>query len=177
MPQIDWSQIEGYSPDLSPEEQLQLFIASPERENPALAEALQQVATLQANLNARLSDDEKNAAKQADIMKELESLRRENAMSKHKASFMAQGYDEKLAETAAAAMIDGKHITLFECMQKHQATLEKRMKEQLLKDTPRPPAEDKSGSEETDAEKVAKRLAHRTTSNSQSATDALAYYI
>lgn len=176
MPNIDWSTIEGFNEEMTAEERLQLFINSPAQEDPELVTARSRIAELQADIAKRMTDDERKAAAQAEIMEELKTLRRKDAISGHKMSFMAQGYGEELATKAATAMHDGNHAELFKIMQKFQEDTVKQAKEQALAGTPRPPISDSKNEPESDAIKVAKRLAAAATARNQSARDALARY-
>ena len=89
-----------------------------------------------------LSEEERKAQEVADRMKQLEeqnaTLLRESGVAKHKAKFLAMGYDETLAGDAAAAMIDGDTEKLFTYQQKHQEALEKKIRADALKGTPKP---------------------------------------
>lgn len=178
MPNIDWSTIEGFNEEMNAEERLALYEASPERENPALTAANARIAELEADIRAHMSEEEKAAAEQAATQKELAKLRRDNALAQHRATFIAQGYEAKLADTAANAMVDGNHAALFDCMQKHLAATEKRVKEEALRGTPHPPAgKSESVADESAAERLAKRLAQRNTPGSKSTADVLARYM
>lgn len=89
-----------------------------------------------------LSEEERKAQEVADRMKQLEeqnaTLLRESGVAKHKAKFLAMGYDETLANDAAAAMIDGDTEKLFSYQQKHQEALEKKIRADALKGTQKP---------------------------------------
>ena len=89
-----------------------------------------------------LSEEERKAQEVADRMKQLEeqnaTLLRESGVAKHKAKFLAMGYDETLASDAAAAMVDGDTEKLFTYQQKHQEALEKKIRADALKGTPKP---------------------------------------
>ena len=89
-----------------------------------------------------LSEDERKAQETAERMKQLEeqnaALLRESGVAKHKAKFLAMGYDEALANDAAAAMVDGDTEKLFTYQQKHQEALEKKIRADALKGTPKP---------------------------------------
>lgn len=89
-----------------------------------------------------LSEDERKAQETADRIKQLEeqnaTLLRESGVAKHKAKFLAMGYDETLANDAAAAMVDGDTEKLFSYQQKHQEALEKKIRADALKGTQKP---------------------------------------
>ena len=89
-----------------------------------------------------LSEEERKSQEVADELKQLreqnEKLVRESNLSKHKAKFLGMGYDDGLATDAAAAMVDGDMEKLFSYQQKHQEALEKRIRADALKGTPKP---------------------------------------
>ena len=89
-----------------------------------------------------LSEEERKAQEMADRMKQLEeqnaTLLRESNVSKHKAKFLGMGYEEALASDAAVAMADGDMDKLFTYQQKHQEALEKKIRADALKSTPKP---------------------------------------
>ena len=89
-----------------------------------------------------LSEEERKAQEVADELKQLReqnaTLLRESGVAKHKAKFLAMGYDETLASDAAAAMVDGDTEKLFSYQQKHQEALEKKIRADALKGTPKP---------------------------------------
>ena len=89
-----------------------------------------------------LSEEERKAQEMADRMKELEeqnaTLLRDSNVSKHKAKFLSMGYEESLAGDAATAMVDGDMDKLFSYQQKHQEAMEKKIRADVLKSTPKP---------------------------------------
>ena len=89
-----------------------------------------------------LSEEERKAQETADRIKQLEeqnaTLLRESGVAKHKAKFLAMGYEEVLASDAAKAMVDGDTEKLFSYQQKHQEAFEKKIRADVLKGTPKP---------------------------------------
>ena len=89
-----------------------------------------------------MTEEERKAQEVAEELKQLreqnEKLLRESNVSKHKAKFLGMGYDEALATDAAAAMVDGDTEKLFSYQQKHQEALEKKIRADALKGTPKP---------------------------------------
>ena len=89
-----------------------------------------------------LSEEERKSQEVADELKQLreqnEKLVRESNLSRHKAKFLGMGYEEGLASDAAAAMVDGDTEKLFTYQQKHQEALEKKIRADALKGTPKP---------------------------------------
>ena len=96
-----------------------------------------------------LSEEERKSQEVAEELKQLreqnEKLVRESNMSKHKAKFLGLGYDEALASDAAAAMVDGDTEKLFSYQQKHQEALDKKIRADALKGTPKPVPDKKDG--------------------------------
>lgn len=89
-----------------------------------------------------LSEEERKAQETADLIAQLQeqnaTLLRESNVSKHKAKFLAMGYEETLAGDAAAAMVDGDMEKLFSFQQKHQDAFEKKIRADAMKGTPKP---------------------------------------
>lgn len=172
---FDWSQVEGYRDDLSADEKLALLDSyeqpKPNPENNDEKESdvkptagmkgyipkaqydklSSEVADLKRQLKGKMSEAEQQAmdrqAEQDALKQELETLRREKTISAHRASFLAQGYDDVLAEQAAVAMADGDTDTVFTAMKKHQALAEKALRAQIMKETPTPPGGDPASEE------------------------------
>lgn len=164
---IDWTKIEGFKEDMTAEEKLQLLENQPEpepKEQPSTPDPKSYIskqlydklasdfAAAKKELKSRMSADEQQEmerqAKVNEMETELNELRREKLLASHKASFLALGMDEKMAEAAAVAKADGDSEAEFGFMKQHYAQMEKNLKAQLLKDTPRPPAGDNPPSED-----------------------------
>ena len=96
-----------------------------------------------------LSEEERKAQETADLLKQLQDrnaeLERESGLAKHKAKFLGMGYDEALASDAAAAMVDGDMEKLFSYQLKHQEALEKKIRADALKSTPKPVPDKRDG--------------------------------
>lgn len=93
-------------------------------------------------------------AKVAELNSELQTLRdafnaltRENDITKAKAQFLGLGYDEDLAASTAKALIDQDKDTLFANHKQYVDGLERRIRADVLADTPRP---NKAGGNDTD---------------------------
>ena len=89
-----------------------------------------------------LSEEERKAQETAELLKKLQErnaeLERESCVSKHKAKFLGMGYEEALASDAAVALADGDMDKLFSYQLKHQEALEKKIRADALKGTPKP---------------------------------------
>jgi hypothetical protein len=105
-----------------------------------------ELAKVKKELRARMTAEEQ---KEADRMAndeamrlELEALRKEKTLNSYKASYLAQGYDERNAEDAATALADGDMDTVFALMKKQAVITEKALRAKILKEIPVPPAGD-----------------------------------
>ena len=116
--------------------------AEVERLKAALSKSNSENAEWKKKHREALSEEERKAQEQADLIKQLteqnDKLMRESNLSKHKAKFLGMGYEEALATDAAAAMVDGDMEKLFSYQQKHQEALEKKIRADALKGTPKP---------------------------------------
>ena len=160
---FDWTQVEGYREDMTPEEKLALLDSyEPETPPPAdpepkpnpgpvvskkrFDEVASELAKVKKELKGRLTADEaaelERQTKVTEMETELQELRHEKLVQTHRASFLAQGYDNALAEEAANAMADGDSEKVFDVMKRHNANMEKKLRAKILKETDVPPAGD-----------------------------------
>lgn len=113
-----------------------------ERLKAALTKSNSENAEWKKKHREALSEEERKAQETADLIAKLQeenaTLTRESSVSKHKAKFLGMGYDEALANDAAVAMTDGDMEKLFSYQQKHQEALEKKIRADALKSTPKP---------------------------------------
>lgn len=103
-----------------------------------------EAADLSKQLKAKMTQDElAKAQADADLaaMKaELEELRTEKVINENTAKFLELGYDTKLAQATAKAMVDGEMDVVFKNHGKFLVEREKSLRAEILKDTPKPPA-------------------------------------
>ena len=156
MAKIDVSKIQGYA-EMSAEEKLKALedyeyddgASEIERYKNATSKANSEAAEWKKKHREALSEEERKAQETADLIAKLqeqnETLLRESNVSKHKAKFLAMGYDESLAGDAAAAMVDGDMEKLFSYQQKHQEAFEKKIRADAMKGTKKPVADQESG--------------------------------
>jgi hypothetical protein len=113
-----------------------------ERLKAALSKSNSENAEWKKKHREALSEEERKAQETADLIKQLQeqnaALTRDSNVSKHKAKFLGMGYEEALANDAAVAMTDGDMEKLFSYQQKHQEALEKKIRADALKSTPKP---------------------------------------
>ena len=129
-----------------------------ERLKAALSKSNSENAEWKKKHREALTEEERKTQETADLIKQLQeanaALTRESNVSKHKAKFLGMGYDESLAGEAAEAMADGEMEKLFSYQQKHQEALEKKIRADALKSTPKPVSDKKDGV--TTREQIAK---------------------
>lgn len=91
-----------------------------------------------------MSEEEKRKEEQLQaqnaMQKELEELKRENQIAKYKEQYLELGYDKELAMETAAAFYDGDTDTVLANQGVFKSALEKRLKADIMKTMPVPPA-------------------------------------
>jgi hypothetical protein len=149
MAKIDVTQIEGYA-EMSTEDKLKALegfnIPDPDYSGYVKKEVFDKTASelseKKKQLREKMTEDEQNAQKDKEEREELQSkyekLLRESEIGKHKAKLITLGYDESLADETAVAMIDGDMEKVFANQKKHLDSVEKRVRAEALKDTPKP---------------------------------------
>ena len=108
----------------------------------AVSKANSEAADYKKQLRAKQTDDEAAEAKRKEEFEKLQSdhneLLHKMAVSENKAKLLALGYDEALAGETAEAMAKGETDKVFAAQQKHQEAIEKKIRADILKDTPKP---------------------------------------
>ena len=101
-----------------------------------------QIAKLKDQLKEKQSDDENKRQEEKEMFerlaKENEDLKRSISLSEKKSKLIAMGYDEKMAEETANAMLDGDYNKVLENQSKYLDAQKKTIETDLLKKTPRP---------------------------------------
>jgi hypothetical protein len=153
MPKFDWGKVSGYREDMTAEEKLALLMEddaipepSPTVSKDVFDKTASELAKVKRELREKQTAEEtaeaERAAREAAMDEELKTLRREKTISTHKASFLALGYDEKLASTAAEALADGKTEAVFAAMGQNLDAVKKAADTAALDNTKKPPAGD-----------------------------------
>ena len=149
MAKIDVTQIEGYA-EMSAEDKLKALegfdIPDPDYsgyvKKDLFDKTASELAEKKKQLKDKMTEDEQKAQKEQEEREELQSkydkLLRESEISKHKAKLVALGYEETLADETAVAMVDGDMEKVFANQKKHLDSVEKRVRADALKDTPKP---------------------------------------
>lgn len=149
MAKIDVSKIEGYA-EMSAEDKLKALeaydVPDPDYsgyvDKKLFDKTASELAEKKRELRDKLSEDEATKLREKEEREELEEkynkLLRESAVSKNKAKLVALGYDEALADETAEAMADGNLEKVFANQKKHLGSFEKKIRAEVLKDTPKP---------------------------------------
>ena len=116
--------------------------AEVERLRNALSKSNSEAADYKKQLREKMSDDERKSKEDAERMEDLQSkydaLLRESTISKNKARLLGLGYEDALATEYAEAMAEGDADKVFAAQKKHLDSVEKKIREDVLKDTPKP---------------------------------------
>ena len=157
--------IEGYK-DMTPEQKLAALenyeVNEPDYSGYVTKEVFDKTASELANtkkqLREKMSAEEvkakEDAEKYEEVVKERDALLREKTILGHKTKYLSLGYDETLANETAEAMVNGEIEKVFANQKKHLETVEKKIRADVLKDTPKP--EGGNGSETITKEKFLK---------------------
>jgi hypothetical protein len=113
-----------------------------ERLRNALSKSNSEAADYKKQLREKMSDEERKAKEDNERYEELQSkyeiLLKESNISKNKARLLALGYEDGLATETAEAMENGEIEKVFAAQKRHIESVEKRIREDALKDTPKP---------------------------------------
>ena len=113
-----------------------------ERLKNALSKSNSEAADYKKQLRDKMSAEEQKEKDDAEKWNELQSkydaLLKESTISKNKARLLALGYEDALATEVAEAMADGDTDKVFAAQKKHLDSVEKKIREDVLKDTPKP---------------------------------------
>lgn len=108
----------------------------------ALSKSNSEAADYKKQLRDRMSAEELKAKEDAEKWEEMEknynALVKEKAISTNKAKLLALGYDESLADETAEAMANGEQDKVFANQKKHLDNVEKKIRSEILKKTPKP---------------------------------------
>ena len=116
--------------------------AEVDRLKAALSKSNSEAADYKKQLREKMSTEEAKAKEDAEKMEELQKkydeLLKESNISKNKARLLALGYDDELAAETAEAMANGETDKVFANQRKHLDSVEKKIREDALKGTPKP---------------------------------------
>ena len=146
---ISTEKIEGYA-NMTLEQKLAALeayeVADPDYSGYVTKEVFDKTASELSNakkqLREKMSAEEIKAKEDAEkmeaLIKERDALLREKTVAGHKANYLALGYDEKLATETAEAMVNGEIDKVFANQKKYNEALEKKIRADVLKETPTP---------------------------------------
>lgn len=113
-----------------------------ERLKAAVSKSNSEAAELKKQLRTKLTEDEvaklKDAEDREKLQNDYNALLTKVTISENKAKLLAIGYDDKLADETAEAMVNGELEKVFTNQKKHMENLEKKIRADVLKETPKP---------------------------------------
>lgn len=140
---------ENVSAGKSIEEQFAELLSENKRLRRANDKASSEAANYKKQLNARLSESERQEQERAEenerLQSELAELRKERDLSRLMKNFTVLGYSEQMAQEAAEAQYEGDTERMFEVQRKYKAELENSIKAQFMRGTPSPQGGQLSG--------------------------------
>ena len=108
----------------------------------ALSKSNSEAADYKRQLKEKMSAEELKAKEDAEKWEEMEknynALLKKDAISTNKTRLLALGYEESLADETAEAMVNGELDKVFANQRKHIESVEKKIKSEILKGTPKP---------------------------------------
>lgn len=149
MAQIDTSLIEGYD-TMTADEKVQALegVVLPDPDysgyvrKTVFDKTSSELAAAKKALRQKQTDEETREQEQADMLISLQERNKELeqaiALNENKAKLLELGYDSALALSTAQAMVDGDLDTVYKNQQTHLQAMEKRIRAEILKSTPRP---------------------------------------
>jgi hypothetical protein len=186
---FDWTKVAGYREDMTAEEKVELLKGF-EFEPPHPGEgyvakklydtAASDLAAVKKQLKDRMTAEEaaqaeRDAADKA-LRDELATLRFERAVSNFKAKLLEAKYSAEDADKLAKAAAEGKMDVFMDAIASANASVEKSLRTEILKDTPRPGAG--AGTTAVDkATEIAQGIAKDVAAANKTANDALSHYM
>lgn len=150
-----------------------------------------EAANLSKQLKAKLTDDESAELERQRVLNEtnqkytdLESryneLVKKSTVAEYTTKYIELGYEKSLAESTAKAMADGDMETVFSNGEKHRAALEKKIKEDLINQTPKPSGNiggNDGNNKDSAGIEQAKKIGQERANVNKNAADVLKNYI
>lgn len=117
------------------------------------------------------------AQKYADLEAKYNEVIKKNRIAEYKANYLAQGYDEELAASTAEAYESGDAKKVFENGMKFRATLESKIKADIMKGNPHPGGSlgGNNGPEDANVES-AKNIGKKKAAENKKTADVMKYY-
>lgn len=165
MAKIDITKIEGYD-EMTPEEKLAALEAFEYEDNSselekyksAASKANSEAAEWRKKHNALLSEEgrkkQENEEELTNLRQKVEALEQEKLIANHKASLLALGYSEKLAEDTAKAFASNDAQGVLAGQKAFIEEQRRAIKEELYRTTPTPPSGQTGSRSATDYSKL-----------------------
>ena len=146
---IDTTKIEGYAA-MTPEQKLAALEAYEQAEpditghvkKDVFDKTASELAAVKKQLREKMTIDEQKEKDEAEKREKLETdynaLLKRVTVSDNKAKLLGLGYDDALAGETAEAMATGELDKVFTNQKKHLESLEKKIRADVLKGTPKP---------------------------------------
>lgn len=153
---LDLTKIEGYE-NMTPEEKLKALegydVPDPDYsgyvKKDMYDKTASELAEKKKQLHNKLTEDEAAKQQEQEEREELQSkynkLLHESEVSKFKAKLLGMGYDENLADETAEAMVSGDMEKVFANQKNHIDAVEKKVRAEVLKNTPKPVGDSSTG--------------------------------
>ena len=186
MAKIDTSTIEGYA-DMTAEQKLAALegLDLPDADysgyvkKDVFDKKAAEAANYKKQLDGKLSEEEKAKADRdqelMDLRTQVETLTKEKTISSYKAKYLADGYEEALAQSTAEALVSGDFDKVFANQKAFLEAHDKTLKAGLLDQTPNMPGG--GGDKKTEDIKLAEELAKRSVGNSKSFSENMKHYL
>lgn len=188
MATIDYSTIEGFD-TMTAEQKVEalLKVDVPEKVDlsayvpKATADKYaSEAADYKKQLAAKMTDDEKAAKEAAEehqkIVDELNALKKQSAISGYVNSYLAMGYDEKLAKDTAEALFNGNMDKVFENQKTFHELQKKVIRAEVMKDTPGPNGAGGGGEAKKANVELAAQLGKEKNASLQNSNDIVSMY-
>lgn len=186
MAKIDTSSIEGYA-DMTAEEKL-VALEGMDLPEPDMSgfvakglydKKVSELAAAKKSLGEHQSDEERAKEQREQEMEDLRTqvatLQKEKTISTYKAKYLADGYDERLAEDTAKALAEGDIEKVFANQKAFIEAHDKALKGKLIDGTPGMPSG--GGSGESDDIALAKKLAKEAVARQQNVSESIKHYL
>lgn len=147
MANIDVSKIEGYA-EMTAEEKVKILESyefnddsdALDKLKRQMSKANAEASEYKKKLKEKMTEEELAKAKRDEetnaMREELETLRKEKAVSGYENQFLALGYDSELAKSTAVAMAEGNMATVFANQKKFNELQVEKIKAEAMKNQP-----------------------------------------
>lgn len=188
MPNIDTSAIEGFDA-MTPEQKVEalLKVDVPEKidltgyvKKDIYDKTASELADAKKQVKAKMTEDEAAKAKEAEERQKLQedynTLLKKSTIADYTASYLAMGYEEKLARSTAEALFDGDMEKVFANQKLHQDAQAKAIRNERMKDTPGPNGAGGGGEQTPKNVELAAQLGKERAASLKASNDIVSMY-